>query len=253
MYREDVIEYVLEQYDTEPEFPWKRTPDSAVFRHSDNRKWFGLLMTVKRRNLGLFGSENEWVDVLNVKCDPVLAGSLRGNGILPAYHMNHTEWISILLDGSVDREQIFRLLDLSFELTSSSCGSRRKLSGNGKNGFREWLIPANPKYYDVEAAFRENSVIDWKQSSSVKVGDMIYLYVGAPVSAILYECRALEVDIPYHYESKNLSIRKLMKIEKLKEYDRTRFSFEVLKSYGVYAVRGPRSVPNSLLEELKKY
>jgi len=39
--------------------------------------------------------------------------------MLPAYHMNHAEWISVLLDGTVEKEKILNLLDLSFELTAS--------------------------------------------------------------------------------------------------------------------------------------
>ena len=58
------------------------------------------------------------VEVMNVKVDPLLAGSLRTQqGILPAYHMNKERWISVLLDGSVPLAQALALLDMSFELT----------------------------------------------------------------------------------------------------------------------------------------
>ena len=44
-----------------------------------------------------------------------------------------------------------------------------------------------------------------------------------------------------------------MKIQLLKRYAPEQFTFEVLKSeYGIFAVRGPRGVPNSLSEVLKK-
>ncbi len=43
-------------------------------------------------------------------------------GVFPAYHMSKTHWISVLLDGSVDKDKIKWLLDLSFELTGKrSC------------------------------------------------------------------------------------------------------------------------------------
>ena len=43
--------------------------------------------------IGLTG-EGE-VDILNVKCDPILSGSLRMQpGFFPAYHMNKEKWIS---------------------------------------------------------------------------------------------------------------------------------------------------------------
>ena len=50
-----------------------------------------------------------------------------------------------------------------------------------------------------------------------------------------------------------LKITALMKIKLLKRYAADRFTFEVLKSeYGIYAVRGPRGIPDSLSETLEK-
>ena len=44
-----------------------------------------------------------------------------------------------------------------------------------------------------------------------------------------------------------------MKIKLLRRYDPSQFTFDVLKSeYGIYAVRGPRGIPNSLSEALEK-
>ena len=82
---------------------------------------------------------------------------------------------------------------------------------------------------------------------------MIFMYVGAPVSAILYKCKVTETNIPYQYQDKNLTITALMKIKLLRRYDPGQFTFDVLKSeYGIYAVRGPRGIPNSLSEALEK-
>ncbi len=44
-------------------------------------------MDVPKNKLGLAGSDV--IDVVNLKCDPILIGSLRKEpGIFPAYHMN---------------------------------------------------------------------------------------------------------------------------------------------------------------------
>jgi hypothetical protein len=118
---------------------------------------------------------------------------------------------------------------------------------------KEWIIPSNPKYYDIIHAFDNMDVIDWKQGAGIKKGDMIFMYVGAPVSAILYKCKVTETNIPYQYQDKNLTITALMKIKLLRRYDPSQFTFDVLKSeYGIYAVRGPRGIPNSLSEALGK-
>ena len=49
---------------------------------------------------------------------PEMIGSLRKeSGILPAYHMNKEHWITILLDGTVEKQKILDLIDISYELT----------------------------------------------------------------------------------------------------------------------------------------
>lgn len=125
-YRDDILEFAMKQYGTEPDYPWNSSPDSAVLRHSDNRKWYGLIMDVPRVKLGLSGQQT--VEILNVKCDPILGGSLRGDkGILPAYHMHRGNWISVLLDGSVDLNKIFGLLEMSFDMTASR--QKKRITG----------------------------------------------------------------------------------------------------------------------------
>lgn len=81
-------------------------------------------MAVGRDKLGLSGDGT--VDVLNVKCDPMLAGSLRQqDGFHPAYHMNKDKWLTARLDGSASDDEIKSLIDLSYELTAMK--KRRKL------------------------------------------------------------------------------------------------------------------------------
>ncbi|MEY8338598.1 MmcQ/YjbR family DNA-binding protein [Lachnospiraceae bacterium 62-35] len=114
MKREQIFEYVKQQYGTEPDYPWQ--DNNAVLRHKENHKWYGAVLEVGRDKLGL--PDDGKVDVINVKCDPALIGSLRSKqGFHPAYHMNKDKWISIRLDGSGEEEEIKKLIDLSFQLT----------------------------------------------------------------------------------------------------------------------------------------
>jgi len=242
--RDYVLRTALERYGTEPEYPWKSAPDYCVLRHSGSRKWYGLIMYVRRRQLGLDGGE--YVDVLNVKCETAAAGSLRSQaGILPGYHMNKKSWITVLLDGSVSAGKISTLLDMSYDLTDSRGGT------GDKPRITEWLVPANPKFFDIESAFEESEVIGWKQSSNIRAGDTVYMYVAAPYSAIRFKCRAVEVNIPYRYSDDNITIKKLMRIRKLEKYDKEPISLELMKTFGVFYVRGPRSMPSSLIEEIE--
>ena len=245
--REKINDYIKDQYGVEPEFPWPKYNEHAVYRHGDNKKWFALIMAVGRDKVGLEGDGN--VDVINLKIDDIIMRDVIINeeGIMPAYHMNKLHWITVLLDGTVPESSVKSLLDISYNATASK--RRKKQARESK----EWIIPANPKFYDVEGAFEESNIIDWKQGAGIIKGDTIYMYVAAPVSAILYKCKVLETDIPYDYQDKNLSIRALMKIELIKRYDRDKFTFNILgDEYGIYAIRGPRGVPFSLSEALNE-
>lgn len=116
--RKFVIDYVKEYFGTSPEYLWEKTPDAGVFRHTENNKWYGLIMNISKSKLGIKEEGN--VDILNVKCDPQLLGSLlMKRGYLPAYHMNKKHWLTVLIDGSIPQEEIIMLLTESYELTSS--------------------------------------------------------------------------------------------------------------------------------------
>ena len=115
MRQEMLTEWIAQTYNTDPEFPWESSPESMVFRHRENGKWFALAMAVPREKLGLPGGGRAWV--LNVKVDPLEAGSLRGEpGVLPAYHMNKEHWATLALE-QVDGDRLKLLLDGSFQLT----------------------------------------------------------------------------------------------------------------------------------------
>lgn len=117
MDRGEVERYILETYDIRPDFPWMEDPSDGVLRHPQNRKWFGLLMEIPYEKIGV--ARPGVVTLLNVKCDPILIGSLRQEpGIYPAYHMNKNHWISIALDGTASDALVTTLLDMSFALTA---------------------------------------------------------------------------------------------------------------------------------------
>ena len=243
--RDQVFSFVKKKYKANPEHLWRRYPDYAIFRHADNQKWFGLVMDLKRKNLGLDG--DEIVDVLNVKfSDPLLADLLiQQPGYFRGYHISRGNWISILLDGTVPFDDICKWLDESYIATASK-EKKQKLRPP-----KEWIVPANPKYYDIEEAFSRSDEIDWKQGAGIKKGDTVFMYVAAPVSAILYKCKVTETNIPFRFDGP-VQIKELMKIKLQKRYKPDKFTFEVLgNEYGIFAVRGPRGIPNSLSEALK--
>lgn len=117
MTRRELEKYIAENYCVEGDFPWADTPQYEVFRHSVNKKWFALIMNIPKNRLGLEVQGD--IDIVNVKCDPLMMGSFRTEtGFFPAYHMNKSHWITIALDGSAEDEKIRLLLDISYNATA---------------------------------------------------------------------------------------------------------------------------------------
>ncbi len=102
------------------DYPFDEDWETAVFRHGAG-KWFGICLYVP---LKYFGEGDGREYCLNIKCPPDLAVILCGNyrGILPAYHMNKTHWITVRLGSDVPDEEIINLLQLSYDLTLPHAG-----------------------------------------------------------------------------------------------------------------------------------
>lgn len=122
--REQLFAYAHTQYETQEEYLWHDVPGYAVLRHPCG-KWYGVVMNVPRKRLGLSGSGE--ADILVAKCEagllPIL---LQQPGFLPAYHMNKQRWVSALLDGEAPFDLVCGLLDMSYELTTPRARTRKK-------------------------------------------------------------------------------------------------------------------------------
>ena len=117
MNRDEFINYVQNHYSEQAERPFASDQSIVVFRHSSNRKWFAVVMTIPKCKLE-YGAEGK-VDIVNVKCDQnVLVDMIREDGICRAYHMNKNHWLTFTLDGRVNEETQKWLTDISFDLTS---------------------------------------------------------------------------------------------------------------------------------------
>lgn len=115
MTRENFKKHIAAVYSVEPDYPFSEL-ETEVFRHQSNKKWFALVMQISSKRLGL--DSDEPIDVVNLKCDTLMIGSVRlEKGVYPAYHMNKQNWITVALDNSADDDLIKMLIDMSYELT----------------------------------------------------------------------------------------------------------------------------------------
>ncbi len=109
MNREDVIKYSLSLPNTYEDYPFPDDNISITMKHSDNKKWFALIMNVKGKIY------------LNVKTNPEYSELLRSSYayITPAYHMNKEHWNTIIIDDKVDVSLVEELIEQSYDLTKS--------------------------------------------------------------------------------------------------------------------------------------
>ncbi len=236
-----ITKAIKEKYGDEPEFEWEKFPGYATFRNRDSKKWYGIIMNLDKSKLG--ESSTGEIEIIDVKLEPKeIEYLLKQDGFYPAYHMNKKSWITVILNNTVSDEKIMNLIEKSYSytVTNKNCA---------KN---EWIVPANPKYFDIEKALKENSTIKWKQNTDIKINDIVYIYVGNPYSSIMYKFKVIEVNIPYKYKDKNLKMKKAMKIDLLTRYEKGKLSFKKLKDFGINAIRNQRYMPLALSEYINK-
>lgn len=230
-----ITKMIYEKYKVLPEFLWDKFPGYGVFRNERSDKWFGIIMNIDKGKI--IPDTTGEIEILNVKLDDEVEKYLKQKGVYPSYHLSKKSWVSIILDDTISDEKIFKMIKISYEISD--------IKG-------EWIVPANPKYYDIINAFNDTDVITWKQSNNILKGDIVYIYVAEPYSAIMFKCEVLDVNIPYEFKTKDLSIKRVMKIKLIKKYKGNEFTFNKLNELGIKAIRGPRSITSKLSKELNK-
>lgn len=235
-----------------PDFPFSTAKSYGVFRYAGNKKWYGLIMQLAKGRIVQPVPESEagkMTEFLNVKIpEGRMEEALSTNGIYRGYHMDSRNWATIILDGTVPDETVLLWLERSRELIAGA--GRKTVSGP-----RAWIVPANPSFYDIDAALSggPGTVITWKQGRGIGVGDTAYMYLASPVSSICYKCEVTETGIPFSYADENVKIDRLMKIRLLQVYPRDAFPYAFLRENGVKLIRGPVPVPEALLEKLNAF
>jgi len=237
-----IVDLVKEMFNEDPDFPFDKLENYAVFRYHKNRKWYGLIMNIKGSLLDANFSDSE-IEIINLKINPDQREELLSKkGIYPGYHMNRENWASVVLDNSLSDQEVITLLDVSRNYAISSKKER-------KDKTLYWLQPVNPSYFDIDLAFKRNEVIMWKQSRNVRIGDICYIYVASPVKAIKYKCEVVQIDIPFEYKDENVKMTTVMKIKKLNEY---KGSIEFLKEAGVKMIRGPVLLNDDIVKKIEE-
>ena len=217
-----IVNEITKKYNVSPEFLWDKYPSYGIFRSKSSNKWFAAILNVDKSKV--INNESGEIEIINVKVDDLVNSYLKEKGIFPAYHMSKKSWITIILDDTCKDEKIMELIDISYELVNKKS---------------TWIIPANPKVYDIISDFKKSDIMTWKHQSSMELGDIIYIYMTKPMGYIKYKCQIIDIN------------DNIMTIKLIKEFDDNLLTFDLLNNYGLKSVRSPRRIPDKLKNYLE--
>ena len=221
-----IVNEIIKKYNVSPEFLWDKYPSYGIFRSKTSNKWFAAILNVDKSKV--INNKSGEIEIINVKVDDLVNDYLKEKGIFPAYHMSKKSWITIILNDTCKDEKIMDLIDISYELVNKKS---------------TWIIPANPKVYDIISDFKKSDIMTWKHQSSMELGDIIYIYMTKPMGYIKYKCQIIDIN------------EDIMTIKLIKEFDDNLLTLDLLNNYGLKSVRSPRRIPdklNSFLETIRE-
>lgn len=145
----EVITYIEEKYGDKLEFLWEKFDNNAIWRNKQNNKWYGILLALSERKLGI--ESDKIIEVIDLRYQKdEIEHVLDNTKIFPGYHMNKKSWITIKLDESLDTKKIFEFIDNSYKLSiGNKCGLTK-----------EYL---SQKVYEYLTTIPKGKVVTYKQ------------------------------------------------------------------------------------------
>ncbi len=109
------IDFVYKTYGDELEYLWEKFPDNAVWRRKDTKKWYGIILKIPKKKLGL--NSDEIVEIIDLRIQPENMNELlKKENYYPGWHMNKKSWYTIILDGSISNEELFEHICVSYNI-----------------------------------------------------------------------------------------------------------------------------------------
>ena len=91
------------------------TNQVGIFRNKNNNKWYALIANIDKSKIDK-NSTGE-IEIINLKVNEnIIDNLLKKKGFYKAYHMNKKNWITIILDNSINDKEIIEYLDNSYNI-----------------------------------------------------------------------------------------------------------------------------------------
>jgi len=118
------------------------------------------------------------------------------------------------------------------------------------NMAEHWIIPCSVKVYDIIEHFKKQNLVVWKNSFTIRKGDIAYIYIGSPHSEIKFKCEVVsdsvdekllsenEYAIPAKKSNNYFSKKeKYIQMKLITEYPNGTFKLEDLREHGLGQVQ----------------
>lgn len=81
-------------------------------------------------------AEEDGLPRINLKCDPDEAVMLRDifDAVMPGYHMNKRHWNTVILDGSIPRGEVERMIENSYQLVVAGVPAKARKALQRRTG-----------------------------------------------------------------------------------------------------------------------
>ena len=233
-----IAQMIFSEFGDRPVFSDPKNPAKGYFFRGNSR--YALIAPLMQDDPDALFSDRE---AISFKADASVKAQLKPEDRIKDPSLMLASGAAVLpLDGRFSDEKIMGYLAKARAAFSSD-----RTAGERK----EWIVPANPAYFDIDHAFSIRDTIYWKQSSKVMPGDLVYIYYGKPFAEIRYLCEAVETDLPFEgINDGPVHFEKMMRIHRLFFFEGGLLSREHIARFGVTNIRGPRYMPPELKKEI---
>ncbi len=108
-----ILRFIKETLHAEPEYLWNSLPDCAALRVPVKKPWFAIVCKIPKEKLGI--AEDGIAEIINLKDEPKnVSVRIVEQKARPAYHMNKQHWYTVLMDGSLEDEELIEMIQTSF-------------------------------------------------------------------------------------------------------------------------------------------
>lgn len=239
--KQKVLSLAWSLWQEKPDAPFQDHSSALALRESSSKKWYGLLLETDGCNLDSSRPKKR-IQILNLR-NPDRIPPDPENSIYPGWHMNHTSWMSIILDENMTDTRLMELVQRSRQSLLPARSS--------------WIMPANPSFFDLRILFDTSSVCRWNQKAKFQPGDTVYIYACRPLNYVMYKIRVRKTHLEtIHDPSKDPvplqtgSSRKEMELEWIETYPDTFCTRSALQASGISHIRSARRISEETEKEL---